>query len=143
LLLQNLSTPALLRLPLWLGGAIAVDDAVLAPIVVTTGWLLTRWCRDETAPDSPGHPALRRHHHTDLPAAADAAGHGIQLDGALPQATSGTDYCWRQRSSPSVGSSLSSGPPAADEQPTAVPADRRQAQPPYRLIVVKPNRRTG
>lgn len=42
LLLQNLEPPALIRLPIWLGGAVFVDDFVIAPIVIAVGWLLTR-----------------------------------------------------------------------------------------------------
>lgn len=42
LLLDGLSTEALIRLPLWLGGAVLVDDFVLVPLVIAAGWLLTR-----------------------------------------------------------------------------------------------------
>lgn len=42
LLLQNVEPPALIRLPIWLGGAVLVDDFVIAPIVIAVGWLLTR-----------------------------------------------------------------------------------------------------
>ncbi|WBQ04581.1 hypothetical protein [Kribbella sp. CA-293567] len=43
LLLQSLSFDALIRLPLWLGGAVLVDDFLLVPITLAAGWLLTRW----------------------------------------------------------------------------------------------------
>lgn len=43
LLLQALSFDALIRLPLWLGGAVLVDDFFLVPLTVGAGWLLTRW----------------------------------------------------------------------------------------------------
>ncbi|WP_432945222.1 hypothetical protein ACQPXM_04980 [Kribbella sp. CA-253562] len=43
LLLENLSPDALVRLPLWLGGAVLADDAVLVPLTIGAGWLLTRW----------------------------------------------------------------------------------------------------
>jgi hypothetical protein len=43
LLLQAVTGGALLRLPLWLGGAVVVDDFLLMPITLTAGWLLTRW----------------------------------------------------------------------------------------------------
>jgi hypothetical protein len=43
LLLQNLSTDALIRLPLWLGGAVLADDLVLLPLTLGAGWVLTRW----------------------------------------------------------------------------------------------------
>jgi hypothetical protein len=43
LLLQSLSIDALIRLPLWLGGAVLVDDFLLVPLTVAAGWLLTRW----------------------------------------------------------------------------------------------------
>ena len=43
LLFQNLSTAALIRLPLWLGGAVLTDDFVLIPLTIAAGWLLTRW----------------------------------------------------------------------------------------------------
>ncbi|WP_328988668.1 hypothetical protein OG394_20815 [Kribbella sp. NBC_01245] len=42
LLLHHLEPPALIRLPLWLGGAVFVDDFVIAPVVIVVGWLLTR-----------------------------------------------------------------------------------------------------
>jgi hypothetical protein len=42
LLLQSLSTDALIRLPLWLGGAVFVDDFVLIPLTIAVGWVLTR-----------------------------------------------------------------------------------------------------
>jgi hypothetical protein len=43
LLLQSLTTDALIRLPLWLGGAVLADDFFLVPLTVAAGWLLTRW----------------------------------------------------------------------------------------------------
>jgi hypothetical protein len=43
LLLQSLSVDALIRLPLWLGGAVLVDDFVLIPLAIAAGWMLTRW----------------------------------------------------------------------------------------------------
>jgi len=43
LLLQTLSTDALIRLPLWLGGAVLADDFVLIPLTIGVGWILTRW----------------------------------------------------------------------------------------------------
>lgn len=43
LLLQELSWDALVRLPLWLGGAVVVDDFFLVPLTIGAGWLLTRW----------------------------------------------------------------------------------------------------
>ncbi|MET7283479.1 hypothetical protein ABZS29_34955 [Kribbella sp. NPDC005582] len=43
LMLQALEPPQLIRLPLWLGGAVLVDDAFLVPITVAAGWLVTRW----------------------------------------------------------------------------------------------------
>jgi len=49
LLLQSLSTGALARLPLWLGGAVLVDDFILTPLVVGAGWLLTRRLTGRTA----------------------------------------------------------------------------------------------
>lgn len=42
LLLDALDPPALLRLPLWLGGAVLADDFVLVPLTLAIGWLLTR-----------------------------------------------------------------------------------------------------
>ncbi|MEV0283337.1 hypothetical protein AB0H36_04365 [Kribbella sp. NPDC050820] len=42
LLLDALDPPALLRLPLWLGGAVLADDFVLVPLTLAVGWLLTR-----------------------------------------------------------------------------------------------------
>jgi hypothetical protein len=49
LLLQTVSLDALIRLPLWLGGAILADDLFLIPLTVGAGWLLTRWST------GPGH----------------------------------------------------------------------------------------
>jgi hypothetical protein len=43
LLLQAVTGGALLRLPLWLGGAVLADDFFLIPLTVGAGWLLTRW----------------------------------------------------------------------------------------------------
>jgi hypothetical protein len=43
LLLQSLSVDALVRLPLWLGGAVLADDFFLVPLTIGAGWLLTRW----------------------------------------------------------------------------------------------------
>jgi hypothetical protein len=43
LLLQAVSVDALIRLPLWLGGAVVTDDFFLVPLTVGAGWLLTRW----------------------------------------------------------------------------------------------------
>jgi hypothetical protein len=43
LLLQAVTGGALLRLPLWLGGAIVADDFFLIPLTVGAGWLLTQW----------------------------------------------------------------------------------------------------
>lgn len=33
----------LVRLPLWLGGAVVADDFFLVPLTVSMGWLVTRW----------------------------------------------------------------------------------------------------
>jgi hypothetical protein len=49
LLLQSLATDALIRLPLWLGGAVLVDDFILTPLIVGVGWLLTRRLAGRTA----------------------------------------------------------------------------------------------
>jgi hypothetical protein len=35
----------LIRLPLWLGGAVVADDFFLVPLTVTVGWFLTKWSR--------------------------------------------------------------------------------------------------
>ncbi|WP_405064122.1 hypothetical protein OG474_21410 [Kribbella sp. NBC_01505] len=43
LLLQALEPPQLIRLPIWLGGAVLADDFFLVPTTVTIGWLVTRW----------------------------------------------------------------------------------------------------
>jgi hypothetical protein len=43
LLLQTVSVAGLIRLPLWLGGAVLADDFFLIPLTIGTGWLLTRW----------------------------------------------------------------------------------------------------
>lgn len=43
LLVHSLTPPALLRLPLWLAGAVLVDDFFLIPLTVAVGWALARW----------------------------------------------------------------------------------------------------
>ncbi|MEU4395094.1 hypothetical protein [Kribbella sp. NPDC023855] len=43
LLLGALSVDALVRLPLWLGGAVLVDDFLLVPLTLVAGWMLARW----------------------------------------------------------------------------------------------------
>ena len=43
LLLQALSVDALIRLPLWLAGAVIADDFFLVPLTICVGWMLTRW----------------------------------------------------------------------------------------------------
>jgi hypothetical protein len=48
LLLQAVTGGALLRLPLWLGGAVLADDFFLIPLAVGAGWALTQW---STGPD--------------------------------------------------------------------------------------------
>jgi hypothetical protein len=110
-----------------------VDGAVLAPIVVTTGWLLTRWCRDETAPDSPGHPALYVGITTPiclplLMRPGMGSNSTVLSRRLLPGLiiAGGNDHHrrWDHRGRPD------------HPRPTNSP-------PPYRLIVVKPNRRTG
>ncbi|WP_410789417.1 hypothetical protein [Kribbella sp. C-35] len=42
-LVRAVDTPALVRLPVWLGGAVLVDDFLLVPLTVAIGWLVTRW----------------------------------------------------------------------------------------------------
>jgi len=39
---------ALVRLPIWLGGAVVVDDFFLVPFTLAVGWAVTRW---STGPD--------------------------------------------------------------------------------------------
>lgn len=43
LLLGALELPALIRLPIWLGGAVVADDFFLVPLTVGVGWLVARW----------------------------------------------------------------------------------------------------
>ena len=43
LLVGAVEPPALIRLPIWLGGAVLVDDFFLVPTTVAIGWLVTRW----------------------------------------------------------------------------------------------------
>jgi hypothetical protein len=43
LLWDAVDVPALIRLPIWLGGAVLADDFFLVPLTVTVGWLVTRW----------------------------------------------------------------------------------------------------
>ncbi|TCC64636.1 hypothetical protein E0H73_09670 [Kribbella pittospori] len=43
LLLDAVQLQALIRLPLWLAGAVLADDFFLVPLTVATGWLVTRW----------------------------------------------------------------------------------------------------
>lgn len=42
-LFRAVDVPALVRLPLWLGGAVVADDFVIVPLTVGIGWLVTRW----------------------------------------------------------------------------------------------------
>lgn len=42
-LVGALDGQALVQLPLWLGGAVVVDDFLLVPLIVGVGWMLTRW----------------------------------------------------------------------------------------------------
>ena len=43
LLVDAVEPAALIRLPLWLGGAVVADDFFLVPLTLTAGWLVTRW----------------------------------------------------------------------------------------------------
>lgn len=43
LMLDTVDLPALIRLPLWLGGSVLADDFVLVPLTVVVGWLVARW----------------------------------------------------------------------------------------------------
>jgi hypothetical protein len=43
LLLGALELPALIRLPIWLGGAVVADDFFLVPLTVGVGWVVARW----------------------------------------------------------------------------------------------------
>ncbi|TCM47055.1 hypothetical protein [Kribbella sp. VKM Ac-2568] len=43
LLLQSLSVDALIRLPLWLAGAVIANDFFLVPLTISVGWMLARW----------------------------------------------------------------------------------------------------
>ena len=40
---RSVDLHGLVRLPLWLGGAVVVDDFVLAPLTVGIGWVVARW----------------------------------------------------------------------------------------------------
>ncbi|GAA1611957.1 MULTISPECIES: hypothetical protein [Kribbella] len=40
---QSVDVRGLVRLPLWLGGAVIVDDFVLAPLTLAAGWLVAKW----------------------------------------------------------------------------------------------------
>jgi hypothetical protein len=42
-LLHTVDVRGLVRLPVWLGGAVIVDDFFLVPLTVAVGWLVTRW----------------------------------------------------------------------------------------------------
>ncbi|HZX05096.1 hypothetical protein [Kribbella sp.] len=42
-LLQSVDVHGLVRLPLWLGGAVVADDFVLAPLTVAVGWVVAQW----------------------------------------------------------------------------------------------------
>ncbi|MGW6198120.1 hypothetical protein ACWF0M_18395 [Kribbella sp. NPDC055110] len=42
-LVRTVDIPALVRLPIWLGGAVVVDDFFLVPLTVGVGWLVARW----------------------------------------------------------------------------------------------------
>jgi hypothetical protein len=42
-LLHAVDLHGLVRLPLWLGGAVVADDFALVPLTVAIGWLVARW----------------------------------------------------------------------------------------------------
>jgi hypothetical protein len=43
LLVDALEPSALVRLPIWLGGAVVVDDFFLVPLTLAVGWVVARW----------------------------------------------------------------------------------------------------
>ena len=45
LLIDHVGIDGLVRLPLWLLGAVIVDDFVLIPLTLAAGWAVTRWSR--------------------------------------------------------------------------------------------------
>lgn len=46
LLLGSLDVHALVRLPLWLGTAVLIDDGILIPLTLAAGWLLSKRVSD-------------------------------------------------------------------------------------------------
>ncbi|NUR94652.1 MAG: hypothetical protein HOV67_05260 [Kribbellaceae bacterium] len=42
-LVQSVDLRGLVRLPLWLAGAVVIDDFLLAPLTVGVGWVVARW----------------------------------------------------------------------------------------------------
>ncbi len=42
-LVHAVDVRGLVRLPIWLGGAVVADDFFLVPLTVGVGWLVTRW----------------------------------------------------------------------------------------------------
>lgn len=42
-LVTTVDVRGLVRLPLWLGGAVLADDFFLIPLTISVGWLVTRW----------------------------------------------------------------------------------------------------
>jgi len=42
-LVHSVDLHGLVRLPIWLGGAVVVDDFVLAPLTIGVGWVVMRW----------------------------------------------------------------------------------------------------
>ncbi|GAA2831477.1 hypothetical protein [Kribbella solani] len=48
LLLTAVDNHGLIRLPIWLAGAVIADDFILVPLTLAVSWLLTRW---STGPD--------------------------------------------------------------------------------------------
>jgi hypothetical protein len=42
-LATTVDVQGLVRLPLWLGGAVLADDFFLIPLTIAVGWLVTRW----------------------------------------------------------------------------------------------------
>jgi hypothetical protein len=42
-LVHTVDLHGLVRLPLWLAGAVVADDFVLVPLTVGIGWVVTRW----------------------------------------------------------------------------------------------------
>lgn len=110
-LVHAVDVRGLVRLPIWLGGAVVADDLFLVPLTVGVGWLVTRWSAGPDRHRTVGvvRTTLLYVGITSLIALPLLLRQGKGVNPTvLPATTSATGYCWRQRSSRAVSSATSS-----------------------------------